>query len=159
MRYKLFLNKNLILISIIFCSGCYPNILYRFPRDMEIVTLDPTANLAAIKSFHVTKRINDHKGVNLLIANKLKENGYHVNTGVNVSDNIDTVITYDDRWKKIHGIGDYIYLIRIVIREPKTAFPLASGKYYYDATFINKSAKEMVDKTITNIFNQRNREK
>ena len=156
MWHKFFSNISLLLITMIVCSGCYPNLLYYPPTEMEIVTLDPTTDLTTIKYIHVSKRKKDNVGVNLLITNKLKEINFRVSTELNIPDNVDAVVTYEDRWRTIYGLGDFMYMIRIIIREPKTGFPVASGKYYYSATYINKSPKEMIDKAINNIFNQVN---
>ncbi len=61
---KLSLYLSLLLVAILFGSGCVVN--------RATATPDPTAHLADIKSIFVTKLAADSRGVNLLIVDKLK---------------------------------------------------------------------------------------
>jgi len=112
-------------------------------------TIDPSADLTRVKSIYVTKSETDDRGVNELIANKLKKMGYFVNTGSTVPTNVDAVVTYRDKW--MWDITMYMLELTIMIREPKTDFPLASGNSYH-TSLTRKSPEEMVDEVINNIF-------
>jgi len=141
MRRKLFLNLSLLLVVITFSSGCAVN--------RATATIDPTADLDDIKSIYVTIFASDGRGINLLIANKLKKMGYHASTGVDTPSNVDVVVTYKDKW--MWDITMYMLELTITIRDPKTNFPLASGNSYH-TSLTRKSPEEMVDEVIDNIF-------
>jgi len=130
-----------VMIFAVTFYGCAVN------RATAIV--DPSADLTGIKSIYVTKSATDERGVNDLIANKLKNKGYLVDTGSIVPTNVDAVVTYRDKW--VWDITMYMLELTIMIREPKTDFPLASGNSFH-TSLTRKSPEEMVDEVINNIF-------
>ncbi len=142
MRRKLFLNISLLLVVILFNSGC---------ANRATATLNPTADLVGIESIHVTKFAPDGRGINILIANKLKEMGYQVTSGVDTPVDVDAVVTYKDKWR--WDITMYMLELSVSIRDPQTNFPLASGNSYH-TSLTRKSPEEMVDEVINNIFNK-----
>jgi len=136
------MNISLLFVVILFNSGCV---------NRATATLNPTADLDGIKSIHVTKHAKDGRGINILIANKLKEIGYQVTSGVDTPVDVDAVVTYKDKWR--WDITMYMLELSVSIRDPQTNFPLASGNSYH-TSLTRKSPEEMVDEVINNIFNR-----
>jgi len=143
MKRKLFLYISLLLVVILLNSGCSIN--------RATATLDPSADLGSIKSIHVTKFAPDGRGINLLIANKLKEMGYQASSGIDTPAGVDMVVTYKDKW--MWDITMFMLELTIVFRDAKTDFPLASGNSYH-TSFTRRSPEEMVAEVIDNIFKQ-----
>ncbi len=143
--HKLYLKIGVIFIIAVFMSGCAVN--------RATATLDPTADLAGIKSIYVTKLAADGRGINLLITKKLTDMGYQASTGISVDipQNANVVVTYEDRW--MWDITMYMLELTVTIREPKTEFPLASGNSFH-TSLTRKSPEEMVDEVINNIFSK-----
>ena len=71
---KTFLNISLLIVVAILASGCAIN--------RATANVEPTTDLNGIKSMYVTKLAPDERGINILIANKLKQIGYLANTGI-----------------------------------------------------------------------------
>jgi hypothetical protein len=124
-------------------SGCSVN--------RATATLDPTADLDSIETIYVTKFAPDGRGINLLIADKLKTMGYSVETGIAAPEDVDVVVTYKDKW--MWDITMYMLELTVTLRDPKTNFPLASGNSFH-TSLSRKSPEEMVDEVINNIFKQ-----
>lgn len=124
-------------------SGCAVN------RSSAIV--DETASLDKIKTVYVTKLPPDGRGVNELIADKLRTRGLTVTTGPGKREDVDAVVTYADKW--MWDITMYMIELTITIRDPKTDFALASGNSFH-TSFTRKSPREMVDEVVDNIFNK-----
>ena len=122
-------------------SGCAVN------RATAMV--DPSADLAKLKSVHVTKVPADERGVNVLIADKFRARGLKVSTGPGKADNVDAIVTYADKW--MWDITMYMLELTIAIRDPKSDFALATGNSYH-TSFTRKSPKEMVDEVVDNIY-------
>ena len=64
----------------------------------------------------------------------------------------DAVVTYVDRW--MWDMTMYMLELTVVVREPKSDFPLATGNSFH-TSLTRKSPKEMVDEVIDNILKQR----
>lgn len=143
MLLKKWLALGLVAIVMLFNSGCAIN--------RATATLDPTANLREVKTMYVTRFPSDDRGVNLLISDRLKSMGYDVDTGVDTPMNVDVVVTYKDRW--MWDITMYMLELTVVIRDPKTNFPLASGNSFH-TSLTRKPPNEMVAEVINNIFKQ-----
>lgn len=143
MLLKKWLALGLIAIVMLFNSGCAIN--------RATATLDPTANLREVKTIYVTRFLSDDRGVNLLISERLKSMGYNVDTGVDTPTNVDVVVTYKDKW--MWDITMYMLELTVIIRDPKTNFPLASGNSLH-TSLTRKSPNEMVAEVINNIFKQ-----
>jgi len=143
MKYKLFFNIGLLLIITILASGCAVN--------HATATIDPKANLANIKSIHVTKFAPDGRGINTLIANKLKQIGYQVTSGVETPEGVDAIVTYEDKW--MWDLSMYMIELTIKIRDPENNFPLAVGNSYH-TSLTRKTPEEMVNEVISSIFNK-----
>lgn len=138
--HKLFLNLSLLLVVALFSSGCAVN--------RSTATLEPTANLASIKSIYVALAPDDW-GTRLLIVNKLKTMGYMVDAGVDKPPNVDAVVRYEEKW--MWDITMYMLELTVTIRDPKNDFPFASANSYH-TSLTRLSPEKMVDEVINNIF-------
>ena len=115
------------------------------------VNTHPSSDLGSIKSLYVLKHNNDDRGINLMIANRLKQMGYTANTGYEASSNVDAIITYDDRWW--WDITMYMIELTVIVRDKETNFPLSTGNSLH-TSLTRKSPQEMVDEVLTNLFSK-----
>lgn len=112
-------------------------------------SVDPSANLSAMKTMYV-KKIPADEATNILIADKLRSKGITVTTGTEAAPgNVDAVVTYIDKW--MWDITMYMLELTITIRDPKTDFPLATGNSYH-TSLTRLSPKEMVNEVVDNIY-------
>jgi hypothetical protein len=131
-----------VLASLALISGCAVN--------RATANVDATADLDKIKTVHVSKLAPDERGINLIIADKLRTKGLNVTTGPGKPESgIDAVVTYADKW--MWDITMYMLELTITIRDPKTEYPLATGNSYH-TSLTRKSPKEMVDEVVDNIY-------
>jgi len=136
------LNLFAILATVGLLSGCAVN--------RATANVDATADLDKIKTVHVSKFAPDERGINVIIADKLKAKGLNVTTGPGKPESdIDAVVTYVDKW--MWDITMYMLELTITIRDPKTEYPLATGNSYH-TSLTRKSPKEMVDEVVENIY-------
>ncbi|MFA6609062.1 MAG: hypothetical protein WCT07_04120 [Candidatus Paceibacterota bacterium] len=139
-----FLLKIGFLIGVaLFSTGCV---------NKATATPYPAADAAKIKTIYVKKLAADDGGVNVLIANKLRTMGYESKTGIEESPSADIIVTYVDKW--MWDITMYMIELTVVVREPITDYPLATGNSMH-TSLTRKSPVEMVDEVINNIFNQK----
>jgi hypothetical protein len=124
-------------------SGCAVN--------REIATVDPSADLGGLRTIHVVKAYTVDRGVDALIADKLRSRGYKVTSGADKPPGVDAVVTYVDRWA--WDITMYLVELTITIRDPGNDYPLANGRSYHTSV-TRKSPPEMVDEVLNNIFNK-----
>lgn len=113
--------------------------------------VDPAAKLDTLKTLHVSKHDKDGRGVNKLIADKLRSSGFQVSTDSPAPDKVDAIVTYVDKW--MWDITMYMLELTINIREPKTDYPLATGNSYH-TSLTRKSPPEMVDEVVDNILKE-----
>jgi hypothetical protein len=137
---SLLLKTSLLLVIVILNSGCV---------NRATATPYPAADLLELKSVYVTKLAADGRGINNIIADKLRTMGYEVNTGTMPPPGVDIVVTYADKW--MWDITMYMLELTVVVREPETNYPLATGNSMH-TSLTRKSPKEMVDEVINNIF-------
>lgn len=113
-------------------------------------TVDPSANLSAMKTMYVKKFADDNANTNVLIADKLRSKGVSVTTGSEAPpSDVDAVVTYVDKW--MWDITMYMLELTITIRDPKTDFPLASGNSFH-TSLTRLSPKEMANEVVDNIY-------
>lgn len=113
--------------------------------------VDPSADLNSLKSMYVKQIPEDKRGVNELIATKLRSKGVKVTTGVDEPKGAyDAFVTYADKW--MWDITMYMFELSVVIRDPKDQVPLASGRSKH-GSLTRYSPQEMVDEVIDNIYN------
>jgi hypothetical protein len=131
-----------VLATFALVSGCAVN--------RATANVDATADLDKIKTVHVSKLAPDGRGINLIIADKLRTKGLVVTTGPGKPESgIDAVVTYADKW--VWDITMYMLELTITIRDPNTDYPLATGNSYH-TSLTRKSPKEMVDEVVDNIY-------
>ena len=112
-------------------------------------SVDPSANLSALKTMYV-KKIADDDNTYTLIADKLRSKGVTVTSGSEAAPgNVDAVVTYIDKW--MWDITMYMLELPITIRDPKTDFPLATGNSFH-TSLTRLSPKEMVNEVVDNIY-------
>ena len=112
-------------------------------------TVDPTANLAGIKTVHVVQLEKDERGVNKLIADRLNTMGFNATTSLTKTADTDAIVTYADKW--MWDITMYMIELTVVVRDPKNDFALATGNSLH-TSLTRKSPVEMVDEVTANIF-------
>jgi hypothetical protein len=131
----------IVAVAAIVLSGCAVN--------RATGSVDPSADLSALKTMYV-KKIPADEGTHVLIADKLRTKGVVVSTGIEPAPgNVDAVVTYIDKW--FWDITMYMLELTIVIRDPKTDFPLATGNSYH-TSLTRLSPLEMVNEVIDNIY-------
>jgi len=113
-------------------------------------SVDPSADLSALKTMYVKRIPEETGGTNVLIADKLRSKGIAVTTGTEPPpSNVDAVVTYIDRW--MWDITMYMLELTITIRDPKTDFPLATGNSFH-TSLTRLSPQEMVNEVVDNIY-------
>jgi hypothetical protein len=113
--------------------------------------VDPSADLASIKTMHVVKIPEETAGIDALIADDLRRRGYSVTQGTEKPSNVDATVTYIDRW--MWDITMYLLELTVTIRDGKTEFPLATGNSMH-TSLTRKSPPEMVDEVMNNIYKE-----
>ena len=81
-------------------------------------TVDPSANLQAIKRVHVVQLPEDGYNVNQTIADKLNAMGIAATTSKDKRTDVDAVVTYWDKW--FWDITMYLLELTIVFRDPQS---------------------------------------
>lgn len=112
--------------------------------------VNPSTNLASLKTMYVKKIPADNGGVNVLVADKLRSKGVTVTTGDEVRPtNVDAVVTYSDKW--MWDMSMYMMELTINIRDPNTDYPIATGNSVH-GSLTRKSPEKMVEEVIDNIY-------
>ena len=131
----------LFAVFAVFTSGCAVN--------RATATVDPGANLAAIKTIHVVHTAEDGRKINDLIAQRLTQMGYAASTGESKRVDVDANMTYVDRW--MWDITMYMIELTVVLREPRTDFPLAQANSLH-TSLTRLPPKDMIQEVTTNLF-------
>lgn len=130
-----------VVLSALFLTGCV---------NIATAKVEPDTNLASLKTMYVKQLPADKRGVNEIIADKLRSKGVKVKTGVEEpTGTFDALVTYADKW--MWDITMYMFELNIVIRDPKDQMPLASG-YSKHGSLTRLSPQEMVNEVIDNIY-------
>jgi hypothetical protein len=114
-------------------------------------SVDPTADLRAIRSMHVVKSADDRRHVDALIADELRRRGYAVTTGDAADPKADALLNYQATWA--WDITMFLAELTIVIRDPESDFPLASGNAIH-GSYSRTSPAQMVAKVVDGILKQ-----
>lgn len=134
----------LLCITATITSGCAVN--------RATAHIDPATNLSALKTLHVRKFADDNANTETLIADRLRAQGVKVTADPQTPPaRVDGVVTYVEKW--MWDITMYMLELTVVIRDPQSDFPLATGNSYH-TSLTRKSPKEMVDEVIGNIFKE-----
>jgi hypothetical protein len=141
-------NKKRLIFAIFFItalisSGC---------ANKATVAFDPSFNPQIIKTIHI--RNSDGGGDELIptIEAKLKEMGFEVTSGDEVSPDANAIITYRDKW--MWDITMYMIELTVTLRDTENDFPLATAHSMH-TSLTRKSPEEMVDEALNNIFKNR----
>ncbi|WP_051937846.1 hypothetical protein [Ferriphaselus sp. R-1] len=113
---------------------------------------DPTMNWSSIKSVHVAQLPGEDGSTKKLIAEKFRAKGFVVTADPEVAAQPDALVTYVDKW--MWDMTMYMIELTIVVRDPKSNFPLAQGNSYH-TSLTRKSPAKMVDEVVDNILNTR----
>jgi len=134
----------LLFVSLWFASGCI---------NRATATLEPGANLSAIKSYYVVHQPKDTHRIHDLIRDRLIRAGLSATAGPELTQGnyqADSIITYVDRW--VWDITLYLLELTVTLRDATNGFPLAVGNSFH-TSLTRISPEEMVDEVMTNIFN------
>ena len=114
-------------------------------------SLTPGADLSKIKSFYLIPGAEDEDNYKLIQSN-LEKRGFAVTTGPEMLPpyKSDAVLTYIDKW--MWDITPYMLELTITFRDPINNTPMAVGNSLH-SSLTRKSAENMVDEVLTNIFN------
>jgi len=114
-------------------------------------SLSPGADLSKIKSFYLIPGTDDEDNYKI-IQKHLENRGYAVTTGpeMPLPYKTDAVLHYVDKW--VWDFTPYMLELTITFRDPINNYPLATGNSLH-TTLSRKSADEMVEEVLTNIFN------
>jgi hypothetical protein len=141
-------NSRIACVTVIFLAlsllpGCASN--------RATASLTPGTNLAGISTLYVVKSPEDERDINELIKASLVRRGFAVTTGTHGKSDTkaDALVTYADKW--FWDITMYMLELTIILRDPATNFPLATGNSYH-TSLTRKSKEEMVEEVLDNIF-------
>jgi hypothetical protein len=134
---------SVVLLALSLLPGCASN--------RATASLTPGTDLARISTLYVVKSPEDERDINELIKASLARRGYAATTGADRKPDTtaDALVTYADKW--FWDITMYMLELTIVLRDPATNFPLATGNSYH-TSLARKSKEEMVEEVLDNIF-------
>jgi len=111
-----------------------------------------SVDIEARHRIYVVHQPKDKLQINSMIANRLKRAGFEATAGMDASGapaEADAIVTYEDHWQ--WDMSNYLIVLRIDFRDPKTQELLASGQSY--RTSLDRKPPEfMVDEIITAMF-------
>ncbi|KAB2966323.1 MAG: hypothetical protein F9K15_17250 [Zoogloea sp.] len=132
----------MLCITATITSGCAVN--------RATAYVDPATNLSALKTLHVRKFADDNANTETLTADRLRAQGVKVTADPQMPPpGVDGIVTYVEKW--MWDITMYMLELTVVIRDPQSDFPLATGNSYH-TSLTRKSPREMVDEVIGNIY-------
>lgn len=119
--------------------------------SQQSATVSPGADLGRIRTLHVVRLPADERGIDQLIATEFRRGGFTVTTGTEaaVPPDADAIVTYSDRW--MWDITMYMISLDIVLRDPRSHFPIASGRSVR-SSLVRGTPEEMVREVIGKIF-------
>ncbi|WP_024954800.1 hypothetical protein [Sulfurospirillum arcachonense] len=111
----------------------------------------PYHNDVNLKNFYVLHQPSDKRNIDVIISNVLKDKGYNSSSGDGsyIPDNIDTIVTYEDRW--FWDITNYLIQLNIEFRDAKDKYPYVAGESIR-TSLARKSPQEMSIEIINNLF-------
>jgi len=132
-----------VLLCAAFLTGCV---------NIATAKVEPGTNLSELKTMYVKQIPADKRGVNEIVADKLRSKGVKVKTGLDdPTGPIDALVTYADKW--MWDITMYMFELNIVIRNPNDQMPYASG-YSKHGSLTRLSPQEMVNEVVDNIYKE-----
>ena len=114
-------------------------------------TLAPGANLQELGKTYVVRFDPDKRQLHTIIADQLSLLGYPATAGEenSIPDNIDTLITYQDKWQ--WDMTNYMIQINIQFRDGKSKELIVSGESYR-TSLARRSPEEMIKETLQEIL-------
>ncbi len=111
----------------------------------------PGTDLSMLKTFYVQRLPADTRGIEKLIAERLKMMGNTATSGDPAvpPSPVDAIVTYQDKW--MWDITMYMIKLDIQVRDGKTGLVLASGESIRPS-LQRKSPEGMVEEVLTNTF-------
>jgi len=110
------------------------------------------ADLGARHRIYVVRHPKDQRQIDSMIADRLERAGFEATAGMETSGApaaADAIVTYEDHWQ--WDMSNYLIVLRIDFRDPKTQELLASGQSY--RTSLDRKPPEfMVDEIITTML-------
>ncbi len=109
-------------------------------------------DIQARHRIYVVHQPKDKLQINSMIANRLKRAGFEATAGMDASGapaEVDAIVSYEDHW--MWDMSNYLLVLRIDFRDPKTQELLASGQSYR-TSLDRKPPAFMVDEIITAMF-------
>ena len=110
------------------------------------------ADLGGRHRMYVVRDPEDQRQIDSMIASRLKRAGFEATAGTGMSSaplGVDAIVSYEDDWQ--WDMSNYLIVLGIDFREPKTQELLASGQSYR-TSLDRKSPEFMVDEIITTMF-------
>lgn len=113
----------------------------------------PGVDMSQVNSYYVVKADTDKHDLNEIIVRQLTDRGFSASTGSGTAmpESAGTKVTYIDRW--MWDITMYLLELTISISDAQTDYTLASGNSYH-TSLTRKSAEEMVEEVLGNIFGE-----
>ena len=111
----------------------------------------PGTDLSTLHTFYVQKLPEDDGSVVKVISDRLNAMGYQstYGAGEHPPKETDSIVTYQDRW--MWDITMYMIELTVILREPKTDFPLARGNSMH-TSLTRLPPKDMVQEVTANMF-------
>ncbi len=117
----------------------------------ETASRAPDAGLSHLKTFYVARLPADTRGIQKLIAARLRQLGYQSTWGDSQKppSPVDAIVTYQDRW--MWDITMYMIRLDVQVRDGRTGAILAYGEVMRPS-LQRKSPQGMVEQTLGEIF-------
>jgi len=128
------------------CAGC-----------IHVSTrIDPKTDMSNFKKVYVIHTLVDGRGLDRLIARRLRQRGYDATYGsrTEMPPKVDVVVIYDDRWET--DMSTYLYSLDVQFRTPHSDRPLAVAFVKHASlTLTGGNPQVLVDKIINKLFKQK----
>lgn len=115
------------------------------------VRKDPKMDFAKVKHVYVIHLLTDGRGVDRMIANRLRARGYDATFGprTEMPQDMDAVVLYEDEWT--FDFTTYMIALNLQVRTPRTDVPLAVANVRRPS-ITGGSPVTLIDKLVKDIF-------
>ncbi len=123
------------------CAGCFSHLYGEPMRGVD---------LKARQRVYVERHKND-RDIARMIAGRLRESGFEATSGPpeKAPSGVQAIVSHEGHW--VQDILDYLMMLRIDFRDPKTNELLASGQSYH-TSMDRKPPEFIVDEIVTTIL-------
>lgn len=113
--------------------------------------VDPSVDISKFNTFYVQKFASDERGLEKIIATKLKSLGYKATSGAapQPSIGVDSIVTYNDRW--FWDITMYMLEINLQFHDPENNYIFASGNSYR-TSLVRKPPEYMIEQVLRDML-------